>query len=85
MTDRDEASAEHHGRAEKGLSGRLEVVMVFWIVAEPDRGGTRARAAGGERYGPYPTRDEAQAALAVLGERYRRQRDRRLRLVVDPS
>ncbi len=59
--------------------------MVFWIVAEPEPAAVRQRVLGCERFGPYPTRDEAQAALAVLVRRYRRQRDRRLRLVVDPS
>jgi len=59
--------------------------MVFWIVAEPARPATRQRALGLERFGPYPTREEAQAALAALAERLRRQRSRGLRLVIDPS
>jgi hypothetical protein len=59
--------------------------MVFWIIAEAQtQAGTR-RATGCERFGPYPTREQAEAALRVLASRYRQQTVRRLRLVADPS
>lgn len=59
--------------------------MVFWIVAEAQNQAGTGRATGCERFGPYPTREEAQAALTELARRYRQRVRRRLRLVADPS
>lgn len=58
--------------------------MVYWIVADRERATGSSTAAGSERFGPYPTRDEAQAALRRLLQVHRSS-PAVLRVVLDPS